>query len=470
MNHECGVLGLYNVQEPAHKAYNALYALQHRGQESAGIFVTNGETFQGYKNFGLVRQVFDEETINELDQDQPRHAVGHVRYAGAKDNLVSNIQPMFFRHLRAEFAICSNGSILNYDKLNRDLQDKGSIFQSTSNCEILAHLLVRNAGTFLPVLQESLNELVGSYCFVIMRKNRLYAVRDPRGFMPLCYGKLGDGYVVASESCALDMLGAEFVRDIEPGEIVEFNKDGVQSHRFAPKQAGAICLMEYIYFARPDSTVDGLNVHQARYQTGMELARESAVDCDWVIGVPDSALAAAQGYAQAAGLPLQSGLIKNKYSGRSFIEPTNQKRRMAVQMKLSPIRYLIEGKSVTLVDDSIVRGTTVRQLIKMVRDFGAKEVHVRIASPKMIGPCFYGVDSSDYNDLIGAKKSIEGIREEIGADSLAFLSLPGLCKALGLPQDQVCTACYTENYPTELHDFEDFVRSLEVKKVPERWY
>lgn len=470
MHHECGVLGLYNVSQPASKAHNALYALQHRGQESAGIFVSNGESFQGYKNFGLVRQVFDEDTILKLDQDNACHAVGHVRYAGAKDNLVSNIQPMFFRHLRAEFAICSNGSILNYDALNHNLQNQGSIFQSTSNCEILAHLLVRNEGTFLPALRESLLQLVGSYCFVIMRKNRLYAVRDPKGFMPLCYGKLDDGYVVASESCALDILGAEFIRDVEPGEIIEFNKEGVHSHRFAPQEDGAICLMEYIYFARPDSIIDGLNVHQVRYQAGVELARESRVDCDWVIGVPDSALAAAQGYAQEAGLPLQSGLIKNKYSGRSFIEPTKQKRRLAVQMKLSPIRYLIEGKSVTLVDDSIVRGTTVRQLVKMVRDFGARAVHVRIASPKMIGPCFYGVDSSDYNDLIGAKKSIEGIREEIGADSLAFLSLPGLSKALGIPQDQVCTACYTEKYPTPLHDFEDFVKGLEAQKLPERWY
>lgn len=453
MKHECGVLGLYNVDDPAKKAYSGLYALQHRGQESTGIFVADGQDFQGYKNFGLVREVFNEENLNMLDQNGSKHAIGHVRYTSAKDNIVSNIQPMFFRHLRSEFAICSNGAILNFSELHTELQEQGAIFQSTSSCEILAHLLVRAPGKFLPAFKEALNRFVGSYCFVVMRKNRIYAARDPLGFMPLCLGKIDDGYVVASESCALDMIGAEFIRDIEPGEVVEIMEDGVFSHRFAEEQKQAYCLMEYIYFARPDSNINGLNIHQARYESGVQLAKESAIDCDWVIGIPDSALAAAQGYAATAGLPLQYGLIKNKYSGRTFIEPTKKQRDMAVQMKLSPIRYLIEGKSVTLIDDSIVRGTTSRQIIKVVREFGAKEVHMRIASPKMIGPCLYGVDTSTYEDLIASKKTVEEIREELGADSLAFLSLGGLCDALGLEKDRVCDACYTGQYPTELHDY-----------------
>ena len=458
MKHECGVLGLYNVEDPAKKAYSALYALQHRGQESAGIFVADGNEFQGYKNFGLVREVFKEQNLNKLDQNGSKHAIGHVRYTSAKDNIVSNIQPMNFRHLRAEFAICSNGAILNFNELHTELQEQGAIFQSTSSCEILAHLLVRSPGQFLPALMESLKRFVGSYCFVVMRKNRIYAARDPLGFMPLCLGKLDDGYIVASETCALDMLGAEFIRDVEPGEIVEINEDGVFSYQFAQEEKHAFCLMEYVYFARPDSDINGMNIHQARYQSGVQLAKESAIDCDWVIGIPDSALAAAQGYATAAGLQLQHGLIKNKYSGRTFIEPTKKQRDMAVQMKLSPIRYLIEGKSVTLIDDSIVRGTTSRQIIKVVREFGAREVHMRIASPRMIGPCLYGVDTSTYEDLIASQKNVEEIREELGADSLEFLSLDGLRTALNLRQDQVCDACYTGNYPTELHDFAGSVR------------
>lgn len=470
MQHECGVLGLYNVCEPARKAYFGLYALQHRGQESSGIFVADGENFRGYKNFGLVRQVFSEERIAALDKGKSKHAIGHVRYAGEKDNVLSNLQPMFFRHLRAEFALCSNGSLLNFMALNRKLQEQGSIFQSSSNCEILAHLLVRNKNNFLTALKEELPKLVGSYCFVIMRKNRLYAVRDPKGFMPLSLAKLGNGYVVASESSAFDILGAEFIRDIEAGEILEIKHDGVFSHRFCEKQEEAFCLMEYIYFARPDSVINRINVHQARYQCGVELARESAIDCDVVIGVPDSSLSAAQGYASYTDLPLHSGLIKNKYSGRSFIEPSNEKRKLAVSMKLSPIRYLIENKSVTLIDDSMVRGTTSRQLVHMLREIGAKEIHMRIASPKMIGPCFYGVDSSSYEDLIGSRRSVENICREIGADSLAFLSLDGLCRAIGLPKEVVCHACYTEEYPTDLHDFEQFVREKQRDLPEERKY
>lgn len=454
MHTECGLLGLYNVDHPAHKAYYGLHALQHRGQESAGIYVADGENFDGYKNLGLAREVFTDQDLDRLDQGGVCHAVAHVRYAGQGAKLLNEVQPLFFSHLRAQFAVCSSGALLNYPSLNHELQEAGAIFQSHSSCEILTHFLVRHEQKFLPALQDSLNRLQGSYCFVFLRRNRLIAVRDPLGFMPLCYGKLGDGYVVASESCALDTLGAELIRDIKPGEIIDISPEGVHSYTFDQRPQTAYCLMEYIYFARPDSYLNGINVHQARYQAGRELARESAVDCDLVIGVPDSSLSAAQGFADEAGLPNRSGLIKNKYSGRSFIEPSQEKRELAVYLKLSPIRYLIEGKRITLIDDSIVRGTTSLHLIKLLREYGAKEVHMRIASPRMIRPCFYGVDSTDYHQLMGASHDVDEMCQILGADSLAFLSIEGLCRAAQVTRDQVCQGCFTGAYPTPLYDQE----------------
>lgn len=458
LHHECGVLGLFNQTDPARKAYLGLHALQHRGQESAGIFVTDGESFKGYKNFGLLKEVFDENKLNRLSQEKPCHALGHVRYSGEKDNVANNLQPMFFRHLRAEFAICNNGALLNSESLSQQLQEQGAIFQSTGSCEILAHLILRNKEGFIPALQTALPKLIGSYCFVMMLRKHMIAARDPRGFMPLVLGKLEDGYVVASESCALDILGADYIRDVEPGEILDISHEGLQSYRFTEEVDPAYCLMEYIYFARPDSMINGVNVHQARYRSGVELAREAPVDSDLVIGVPDSSLSATQGYAAETGLPLHSGLIKNKYSGRTFIEPTQAQRDRAVYMKLSPIRYLIEGKRVTLIDDSIVRGTTSRQLVRMMRSIGAKEVHLRIASPKMIGPCFYGVDSSDYDQLIGARQSVAQIAAELGADSLAYLSLEGLCRAIGKPMSSMCASCFNDQFRTPLCEHEAFVR------------
>lgn len=454
---ECGVLGLYNVEEPVRKAYFGLYALQHRGQESAGIFLSDRRKFTGYKNFGMVREVFSTARLQELAAVPGAcHAIGHVRYAGQKDNVAANLQPMFFRHLRAEFAICSNGALTNAESLTNALQNEGSIFQSTSISEILTHLLVKNSQKFLPALQEVLPKLVGSYCYVIMRKNKMYAIRDPHGFLPLSVGRIGEGYVIASETSAFDILGAEYLFDVEPGEIIVFSESGLERHRFAPQQKHSICLMEHIYFARPDSTIGGMNIHLSRQRAGQELAKESFVPCDIIVGVPESALSAARGYATECGVPLDSGLIKNKYSGRSFIASTQAERDLIVQMKLSPITSLLKGKRVTLLDDSIVRGTTSRQLIAMVRRAGAREVHLRIASPKMIAPCFYGVDSSSYDALIGAHKSVEEVAEAIGADSLAYLSLEGLCRAVGTKE--VCSGCFTKNYPTDLCDHEQWMR------------
>lgn len=463
LHHECGLLGLFNVPEPAIRGSYGLFALQHRGQESCGLFTSDEKTIQGYKDFGMVKNVLTDERLMKLEANHPVHALGHVRYAPQSDQMTANIQPMHFRHLRAEFAIASNGKLVNQESLNRQLQEKGSIFQSNSICETLAYLLVQNEKKFIPALVESLNRLAGSFCYVILRRDKLYAMRDPYGFMPLALGKVDDGYVVASETCAFDLVGAEYVRDIEPGEIVEIRRDGLSSYRFAEKRTGATCLMEYIYFARPDSTIDGISVHLSRYRAGERLAKESAVDCDLVVGVPDSSLSAAKGYAAGSGIPIDQGLLKNKYSGRSFIESTQARRDLAVYLKLTPIRSVVKGKSITLVDDSIVRGTTSRQLITMMRKAGATAVHMRIASPKMIAPCFYGVDTSDYHELIGSTQSVEEIREYIGADSLAFLSIDGIREATGTPG--LCDGCFTGHYPTPLYDWEEIRKKAESERI-----
>lgn len=455
MQHECGLIGLYNIPEPAVKAFYGLFALQHRGQESCGIYTSNEEELKGFKNFGMVKNVFDDEHLIKLEENKPIHAVGQVRYSSKNMNSAANMQPMLFSHLRADFVLASNGLLTNHKKLSIQLQERGAIFQSESNCEILAHLLVQHPATFLPALKDALPRMEGSFCFLAMRRTKMFAARDPLGILPLSIGKLGDGWVIASETCAFELLGAEFIRDVEPGEIVEIRKEGLFSHRFAEKRPGAICMMEYIYFARPDSQINGINVHHSRYRAGEELARESFVPSDLIIGVPESSLSAARGYATVSGIPDDQGLIKNKYSGRSFIESTQDRRDLAVYLKLAPIRTMIEGKSVTLIDDSIVRGTTSKQLVQMMRRCGAKEVHMRIASPKMIAPCFYGVDTSNYQELIGSRHSVEEIRESIQADSLAFLSNEGLRRAIGL--NDVCDACFTENYPTPLFEHQEII-------------
>lgn len=455
MQHECGIIGLYNIPEPAIKAFYGLFALQHRGQESCGIYTSDGEKIRGYKNFGMVKNVFDDESLRKLEENRPKHAVGQVRYATKNRNSAANMQPMFFSHLRADFVLASNGLLTNHRELSIQLQKKGAIFQSDSNCEILAHLLVQHPSTFLPALKDALPQMEGAFCFITMRRKKMFAARDPLGIMPLSIGKLGDGWVIASETCAFELLGAEFVRDVEAGEIIEIHEGGLFSHRFAEKRPGAICMMEYIYFARPDSQINGINVHHSRYRAGEELARESAVPSDLVIGVPESSLSAARGYATVSGIPDDQGLIKNKYSGRSFIENTQERRDLAVYLKLAPIRNMIEGKSVTLIDDSIVRGTTSKQLVQMMRHSGAREVHMRIASPKMIAPCFYGFDISNYSELIGSRHSVEEICQSIQADSLAFLSNEGLRRAIGL--DEVCDACFSENYPTPLFEHQKII-------------
>ncbi|WP_308501474.1 amidophosphoribosyltransferase [uncultured Alistipes sp.] len=451
LHEECGVFGIYGVPEAASLTYYGLHALQHRGQEGAGIVSVDDQgQFRRIKGCGLVTEVFNEEKLSTLKGSM---AIGHVRYTTAGGGGLENIQPFLFRHNTGDFAMAHNGNIVNSSLLRTYLENKGSLFQSTSDSEILAHLIKKETRYHdrprIYSIIDALNMLEGAFAFLIMTANRIYACRDKYGLRPLSIGRLGEGWVVASETCALDVLGAEFVRDIEPGEIVTIDQKGIRSSDYSKYKRHEMCAMEYIYFARPDSDIEGCNVHAYRKESGRLLFREAPAEADIVVGVPDSSLSAAMGYAEASGLPYEMGLIKNKYIGRTFIQPTQELREKGVRMKLSAVRSIVRGKRVVLVDDSIVRGTTSRRIVAMLKEAGALEVHVRIASPPMIGPCFYGVDTSTYDELISARKNVEEVRQTIGADSLAFLSPESLYRAGN--RKELCTACFTGVYPTALY-------------------
>ena len=451
LHEECGVFGIYGVPEAASLTYYGLHALQHRGQEGAGIVSVDDQgQFRRIKGCGLVTEVFNEEKLSTLKGSM---AIGHVRYTKAGGGGLENIQPFLFRHNTGDFAMAHNGNIVNSSLLRTYLENKGSLFQSTSDSEILAHLIKKETRYHdrprIYSIIDALNMLEGAFAFLIMTANRIYACRDKYGLRPLSIGRLGEGWVVASETCALDVLGAEFVRDIEPGEIVTIDQKGIRSSDYSKYKRHEMCAMEYIYFARPDSDIEGCNVHAYRKESGRLLFREAPAEADIVVGVPDSSLSAAMGYAEASGLPYEMGLIKNKYIGRTFIQPTQELREKGVRMKLSAVRSIVRGKRVVLVDDSIVRGTTSRRIVAMLKEAGALEVHVRIASPPMIGPCFYGVDTSTYDELISARKNVEEVRQTIGADSLAFLSPESLYRAGN--RKELCTACFTGVYPTALY-------------------
>lgn len=451
LHEECGVFGIYGVPDAASLTYYGLHALQHRGQEGAGIVSVDEQgQFRRIKGCGLVTEVFNEEKLSTLKGSM---AIGHVRYTTAGGGGLENIQPFLFRHNTGDFAMAHNGNIVNSSLLRTYLENKGSLFQSTSDSEILAHLIKKETRYHdrprIYSIIDALNMLEGAFAFLIMTANRIYACRDKYGLRPLSIGRLGEGWVVASETCALDVLGAEFVRDIEPGEIVTIDQKGIRSSDYSMYKRHEMCAMEYIYFARPDSDIEGCNVHAYRKESGRLLFREAPAEADIVVGVPDSSLSAAMGYAEASGLPYEMGLIKNKYIGRTFIQPTQELREKGVRMKLSAVRSIVRGKRVVLVDDSIVRGTTSRRIVAMLKEAGALEVHVRIASPPMIGPCFYGVDTSTYDELISARKNVEEVRQTIGADSLAFLSPESLYRAGN--RKELCTACFTGVYPTALY-------------------
>jgi amidophosphoribosyltransferase len=445
LREECGVFGIYGHSEAANLTYLGLYALQHRGQESVGIASSDGERLNVHKAVGYVADSFSEETIAGL---RGWSAIGHVRYSTAGESGMKNAQPILIDCAHGEIAIGHNGNLVNAQELRDTLVSQGSIFQTTSDTEVLLHLYARSkAPTVEQALIESVTQAQGAFSLVLLTKNRLIAVRDPHGFRPLTLGRLGDAYIVCSETCALDLIDAEWVRDIEPGEMLVIGPEGLQSHHPFPPAPSAHCIFEHVYFARPDSYVFGQSVNEVRTELGRLLAREQPVDADVVVPIPDSGVCAATGFAEVSSAPLRMGLIRNHYVGRTFIEPHQSIRHFGVRVKLNPVKSILQGCRVVLVDDSIVRGTTSRKIVKMVRAAGASEVHLRISCPPTISPCFYGVDTPRRSELIAATHSIEEIRRYIGADSLGYLSLEGLLSAVGSARPAYCTSCYTGSYP-----------------------
>lgn len=450
LNEECGVFAVFNHPNAAELTYYGLHSLQHRGQEACGIVTSDGECLDGYKDEGLVTKIFNQERLELL---KGKHAIGHVRYSTAGGGGLQNVQPFLFKSHKGDFGLAHNGNIVNSKELRKSLEKQGSIFQSTSDTEVLAHLLKKNSHkTDLETLAHALNQIEGAFAFVLLRENELYVMRDKNGLRPLSIGKVGDGYVVTSETCAFEVIGAEFIRSVEPGEIVVFNDQGINSTKYALETSNHMCAMEYIYFSRPDSDIEGMNVHTARKESGKILAREAFVEADMVIGVPDSSISSAIGYAEESGIPYEMGLIKNKYVARTFIQPTQEMRENGVKLKLSSVRSLVNNKRVVMIDDSIVRGTTCKRIVRILKEAGATEVHVRIAAPAITHPCFYGVDTSTKDELISAKLDVEQLKEMLGCDSLAFISKEGLYQCT--KRHQLCTACFDGKYPTELYENE----------------
>ncbi|MDT3699313.1 MAG: amidophosphoribosyltransferase [Thermincola sp.] len=448
---ECGVFGIYGPGlDVSRLTYYGLYALQHRGQESAGIAVTDGQGIKLHKNMGLVPEVFAEDVLARMKGSM---AIGHVRYSTTGSSLVVNAQPLVAYYAKGMIALAHNGNLTNIAELRSTLTSGGSVFQTTNDSEAIVNLIARYGQSKIEdALLKCMVDIKGAYSLVVMTEDKLIGVRDPLGMRPLCLGKLGDAYVLASESCALDTVGAELIRDVEPGEIVIIDAQGVNSIKKMAAAKQALCVFEYIYLARPDSIMDGFQVSQVRREMGRQLAREYPVDVDIVISVPDSGTAAARGYAEEAGIPFEEGLMKNRYIGRTFIQPNQEMRELAVRLKLNPIKNVLRDKKVLMVDDSIVRGTTSGKMVKMVRDAGAKEVHMCVSSPPILHPCYYGVDTSARKELIAARMSVEEIRNFIGADGLHYLSLEGLLKVFGkdINHGTFCTACFNNDYPTEI--------------------
>lgn len=446
---ECGVFGAFTPgQEAANLAYLGLYALQHRGQESAGMVVSDGTTVRLHKDTGLVSEVFSEEALAGLEGHL---AVGHVRYSTTGRSSVINAQPLVARCSKGTVAVAHNGNLVNADALRQELFAAGSVFQTTTDTEVIINLTARHAAEDLEgALAWAVRRLAGAYALVAMGKDQLFGVRDPFGFRPLALGRLGDGYLLASESCALANLGAEFLREVEPGEMVIIDRQGLRSRQVQPPATERLCVFEYIYFARPDTILGGRNVHQVRKDIGRKLAAEWEVAADVVIAAPDSGTSAAMGFAEAKGLPFDVGLIKNRYIGRTFLQPTQAVRDLGVRIKLNPVRDVIAGRRVVLIDDSVVRGTTSARTVHLLREAGAREVHLGVASPPYRNACYYGIDTSEKGELIAAGRTEVEIRETIGADSLYYLSLAGLMEAVGRPPGSLCLACFDGEYPVAI--------------------
>ena len=444
---KCGVFGVYAPGEDvARITFYGIYALQHRGQESAGIASGDGQTLHVRTGMGLVSQVFEEHDLGHL----PGHvAIGHTRYSTTGSSRSENAQPVHVEGTNGELALGHNGNLLNADVLRDDLEDSGTDFETSTDTEIAARLLASAPGSsWLERAASTMKVLSGAYCFVAVTPDSLIAMRDPYGVRPLSIGRLnGKGWVIASETCALDHLGAKFVREVEPGEAVVIDSEGFHAEQALEKRRDALCVFEYIYFARPDSVIRGKLLQPTRANMGRELAREAPVDADIVIGVPDSATAAAIGYANESGIPYTEGLVKNRYVGRTFIKPDQRLREQGVRLKFNPLRQVIEGKRLIVVDDSIVRGTTTPKVVEMLRNAGAASIHMRVCAPPIVHPCHFGIDMATQWELIAAHQEIEDIRQHIGADSLAYLSLDGLMRAVEQPEDSFCTACFTGEYP-----------------------
>jgi amidophosphoribosyltransferase len=454
---ECGVFGVYGHPEAANLAYLGLYALQHRGQESAGIVASTGNDLNLHRAMGEVEEIFRPAVLAKLPGTS---AIGHARYSTAGDKALLNAQPIMIDCNKGKIAVAHNGNLTNAGEWRRKLEHRGSIFQSNSDTEVIVHLIARSqARNFSGALGDALNQVEGAYSLLVLTAEEMYAVRDPRGFRPLALGQLTgpDGsiaWVVASETCAFDLLNAHYLRDIEPGEMLRISRAGLESIRFSPPKPHQYCIFEHVYFSRPDSTVFGRSVNESREMLGRLLAREHPVEADMIVPIPDSGVPAAIGFSLESGIPFRMGLIRNHYIGRTFIEPSQAIRNFGVKLKLNPVRNLIARKRVVLVDDSIVRGTTSRKLVRLVREAGAKEVHMRISCPPTISPCYYGVDTPTREELIASSNSPEEICKYLGADSLGYLSLQGLRQAVNDTKGNFCTSCYTGVYPTDLVQLE----------------
>ncbi len=465
---ECGVVAIYAHPEAEKLAYLGLHALQHRGQESAGIVTSDGVTLHFHKAMGLVADIFTEEVLAPLHGTL---AIGHTRYSTAGGSALLNAQPIVARSNKGTIGLAHNGNLVNAQEIRNRLENQGSIFQTTSDTEVIVHLIAQSKEQTLPeAIADSLRQVEGAFSLVMITSDRIFAVRDPRGFRPLAMGRIRaekggqDTIVFASETCAFDLIGADYEREVKPGEMVVVGPEGVYSKFYAPAAPQSSCIFEHVYFSRPDSIVFGRAVEVSRESLGRELAREAPVEADIVVPVPDSGVSAAMGFAAESGIPFRFGLIRNHYVVRTFIEPQQHVRDFGVKLKLNPVRSVLQGKKVVLIDDSIVRGTTSRKIVRMIRNAGAREVHMRISCPPTISPCFYGVDTPSKRQLIAANKSVEEIREYIGADSLSYLSLEGMKRACGDGQKATyCTACYTGKYPTDWVDVEE-IQPAEISK------
>ena len=446
---ECGVVGLYGRPEAANLVYLGLYSLQHRGQEGAGIVSSTGDALISHRGLGLVADVFDEDIIRRLGGDS---AIGHNRYSTTGQTILRNTQPFVVEYVLGSLALGHNGNFVNADAIRRDLESSGSIFQSTSDSEVLVHLIASSKHrNLLERAIDALGRVEGAYSVVFLSQDEMIAARDPRGFRPLVIGRFeGGGYVVASETCALDLMEAEYLREVEPGEVLHFHDGLMESMRPFPRAQTSACIFEHIYFARPDSHLFGYSVYQSRKEMGRQLARETHVDADIVVPVPDSGVPAALGYSKEAGIPFELGLIRNHYVGRTFIEPTDSIRHFGVKVKLNAQAQVLKGQRVIVLDDSIVRGTTSRKIVRMIRAAGAKEIHFRVSAPPTINPCYYGVDTPTHSELVANNHSLEEIRQYIMADSLAYLSKEGMHAYLGGGGPGFCDACFTGDYPVPI--------------------